>query len=281
MENRGYEFIISATPIRTENWTWSLSFNTSRERNTVENNNRINSPEDYLDGTAIVPGEAYGTFWAYDFAGLDHETGYPTFNNIDEVPADFKDYLVEAGCTQPDIFGGINTSLRYRNFHLRAAFAISLGAQGWLPSYYAASGMPRPEVNVPRYMFDRWREPGDELYTDIPAIPGGNMSQDGLYMDLYYGDDGSSSIRSSIYQMYNQSTARIASTDFIRCRSISLQYDVPKEFINKIGMINAYVTATLTNPFVIAFDKRWEGRDPETMSWPTRRTFSISLNLSF
>ena len=81
--------------------------------------------------------------------------------------------------------------------------------------------------------------------------------------------------------MYNQSTARIASTDFIRCRSISLQYDLPKEFINKLGMINAYVTATLTNPFVIAFDDRWEGRDPETMSWPTRRTFAISLSLSF
>lgn len=281
MKNRGYEFIISATPIRTENWTWSLSFNTSRERNTVENNNRINSPEDYLTGEAIVPGEAYGTFWAYDFAGLDHETGYPTFNNMDEVPVDFKDYLVKAGCTQPDIYGGINTSIRYKSFHLRAAFAISLGAQGWLPSFYATSGMPRPEVNVPRYMFDRWRQPGDELYTDIPAIPGGNMSQNKLYMDLYYGADGSSYINSSIYQMYNQSTARIASTDFIRCRSISLQYDLPKEFINKIGMINAYVSATLTNPFVIAFDDRWEGRDPETMSWPTRRTFSISLNLSF
>ena len=279
MKNRGYEFIISATPIRTENWTWSLSFNTSRERNTVENNNRINSPEDYLSGAAIVPGEAYGTFWAYDFAGLDHETGYPTFNNMDEVPADFKDYLVKAGCTQPDIYGGINTSLRYKSFHLRAAFAISLGAQGWLPSFYATSGMPRPEVNVPRYMFDRWREPGDELHTDIPAIPGGNPTN--LYKDLYYGDDGKSHVTSSIYQMYNQSTARIASTDFIRCRSISLQYDLPKEFINKLGMINAYVSATLTNPFVIAFDDRWEGRDPETMSWPTRRTFAISLNLSF
>ena len=242
MKNRGYEFIISATPIRTENWTWSLSFNTSRER-------------------------------------LDHETGYPTFNNMDEVPVDFKDYLVKAGCTQPDIYGGINTSLRYKSFHLRAAFAISLGAQGWLPSYYATSGMPRPEVNVPRYMFDRWREPGDELHTDIPAIPGGNPTN--LYKDLYYGDDGKSYVNSSIYQMYNQSTARIASTDFIRCRSISLQYDLPKEFINKLGMINAYVTATLTNPFVIAFDDRWEGRDPETMSWPTRRTFAISLNLSF
>ncbi len=279
MKNRGYEFIISATPVRTKDWTWSLSFNTSREHNTVENNNRINSPEDYLTGAAIVPGESYGTFWAFDFTGLDHETGHPTFNNMDETPEDFREFLVKAGCTEPDIYGGINTSLRYKNLHLRAAFAISLGAQGWLPSYYATSGMPRPEVNVPRYMFDRWREPGDELYTDIPAIPEGNTNA--TYVTLYYGDDGTSQYNTSIYTMYNQSTARIANTDFIRCRSISLQYDLPKDFVNRIGMINAYVTATLTNPFVVAFDKRWEGRDPETMSWPTRRTFSISLNLSF
>lgn len=279
MKNRGYEFIISATPVRTEDWTWSLSFNTSHERNVVENNNRINSPEDYLTGAAIVPGEAYGTFWAYDFAGLDHETGRPLFNKTDETQPEFKDFLVKAGCTEPDLYGGINTSLRYRNFHLRAAFAISVGAQGWLPSFYATSGMPRPESNVPRYMADRWRQPGDEAHTTIPSIPAGNPND--LYTTLYYGDDGLSSQYSSIYEMYNRSTARIANTGFLRCRSISLQYDLPKDFINKLGMINAYVTASLTNPFVIAFDKRWEGRDPETMTWPARRTFSIALNLSF
>ena len=279
MKNRGYEFIISATPVRTEDWTWSLSFNTSHERNVVENNNRINSPEDYLTGAAIVPGEAYGTFWAYDFAGLDHETGRPLFNKTDERQPEFKDFLVKAGCTEPDLYGGINTSLRYRNFHLRAAFAISVGAQGWLPSFYASSGMPRPESNVPRYMADRWRQPGDETHTTIPSIPAGNPND--LYTTLYYGDDGLSSHYSSIYEMYNRSTARIADTGFLRCRSISLQYDLPKDFINKLGMINAYVSASLTNPFVIAFDKRWEGRDPETMTWPARRTFSIALNLSF
>lgn len=279
MKNRGYEFIISATPVRTEDWTWSLSFNTSHERNSVENNNRINSPEDYLSGAAIVPGMAYGTFWAFDFAGLDHETGRPTFNGTEESQADFKDFLVVGGCTEPDLYGGINTSLRYKSFHLRAAFAVSFGAQGWLPSFYASSGMPRPESNVPRYMFNRWRQPGDEEHTTIPSIPAGNPND--LYTTLYYGDDGKSSYYSSIYEMYNKSTARIASTDFLRCRSISLQYDLPKNFVNRIGLMNAYVTASLTNPFVVAFDKRWEGRDPETMTWPARRTFSISLNLSF
>ena len=41
------------------------------------------------------------------------------------------------------------------------------------------------------------------------------------------------------------------------------------------------VNASLSNPFFIAFDKAWEGRDPETATWPARRTFSWSLTLNF
>ena len=81
--------------------------------------------------------------------------------------------------------------------------------------------------------------------------------------------------------MYNYSTARIADTDFIRCRSISLQYDIPKSVYSMIGLRNAYVSASLTNPFFIAFDSKWEGRDPETAQWPARKSFTFTLNLTF
>lgn len=278
IRNYGYEFIISATPIRTKDWTWSVSFNTSKDYNRVDNDNLVNTPSDYLNGTAIVKGKPYGTIYAYDFAGLDPENGHPLFNNLekDETPLDFKDYLVEAGCTEPDISGGFNTSIQYRNFHLRAAFAMSIGGEAYLPNYFASSGAPRPEENVPTYMFKRWRTSGDELLTDIPSIPAGNPNDQTI--TLQYGN---SSYYTYIYDMYNRSTARIADTDFIRCRSISLQYDIDKAFSSRLGIRNAYVTASLTNPFFIAFDSKWDGRDPETASWPARRSVSLSLNLTF
>ncbi len=278
MKNYGYEFIISTTPVRTKDWTWSLSFNTSKDYNRVENNELVNTPSDYLSGTAIVEDKPYGTIYAYDFAGLDPTNGQPTFNGLSKetTPVDFKDYLVEAGCTEPDVSGGISTSIRYKNFHLRAQFAMSLGAQAYLPEYFATSGAPRPEKNVPTYMFDRWRTSGDETRTDIPSIPAGNPND--LYVDLKYGK---STYSTSLYEMYNKSTARIADTDFIRCRNISLQYDVDKDFTSRLGIRNAYVTLSLTNPFFIAFDSKWDGRDPETASWPARRSLSLSLNLTF
>ena len=85
----------------------------------------------------------------------------------------------------------------------------------------------------------------------------------------------------SPYDMYNLANVQVASTDFIRCRSISLQYYLPADYLKKIGIRQASVSASLSNPFFIAFDKAWEGKDPETADWPARRTVSCSLSLSF
>lgn len=280
MRNHGYEFIISATPLRLKDWTWSVSFNTSKDYNDVKNNQIVNSPTDYLNGTAIVEGESYGTLYAFQFAGLSPKDGTPQFDLGEHAttPTDFKEYLVKAGKTIPDIQGGLSTSLRYKNLHLRAQFAMSFGAKAFLPAYYATSGLSRPDDNVPQYMGRRWRKAGDEAYTDIPSIPAGNPND--LYVVMHYGINNTQ-YSPTMYEMYNHSTARIAKMDFIRCRSLSLQYDLPKTWIMPLGIRNAYASLSLTNPFFIAFDDKWEGRDPETASWPARRSLSFSLNVTF
>ena len=278
MKNSGYELYISATPVRTENFTWSLAFNTSRVRNKLENNERVNTRSDYLSGEAIVEGEAYGTFYAYAFDGLNAENGRPQFKYMDVEPRENNelDYLVKAGCIEPDISGGLTTSLRYKKLTLRASFAMSFGAQTFLPEFYATSGAPAPDQNAPRYLFNRWRKPGDEKVTNIPAIPAGNPNSMSVLLPTLSGMD-----YVSPYEMYNQSDVRIANTDFIRCRSIALQYDLPERWRRAIGFRNTSINLSMTNPFFIAFDKAWEGRDPETADWPARRTVSCSLTLSF
>ena len=276
MKNSGYELAVSVTPVRTKDFTWSLSFNTSKVRNTVRNNQRENTRDDYLNGTAIVSGEKYGTFYGFAFNGLDPANGRPTFKNMDiDVTENDLDYLVKIGCMEPDISGGLNTSLRYKRLVLRASFAMSFGAQALLPDFFATAGAPRPEQNAPRYLFKRWRKPGDEKITNIPSIPAGNPNEINIQLPV------EGYVAMSPYAMYNQSDLRVADTDFIRCRQISLQYDLPDAWVNKIGVRRASVNASLANPFFIAFDKAWEGRDPETANWPARRTVSCSLTLNF
>lgn len=274
MKNCGYELYISATPIRTKDFSWSISFNTSKVRNSIKNNERVNTRADYILGNAIVEGDAYQTFYAYAFAGLAPEDGRPTFKNMDiESTGSDLDYLVKVGCLEPDISGGINTSIRYKKWALRANFAISFGAQTFLPSFFATSGAPDPQQNAPRYLFKRWRKPGDEKITDIPSIPAGNPNA--MNITLPTGE------KLKPYDMYNQSDIRVVNTDFVRCRSISLQYYLPVSWLKKVHIRQASLSASLSNPFFIAFDKKWEGRDPETANWPARRTVSCSLNLSF
>ncbi|MBO9632452.1 MAG: SusC/RagA family TonB-linked outer membrane protein [Chitinophagaceae bacterium] len=275
MENKGYDLIINVVPIRTQDFTWQFSVNTGRARNTLKNNQRINTRADYLNGTAIVNGEAYSTFYSYSYQGLNHETGRPLFNKLDIKPtANDLDYLVKSGKLEPDFNGGFNTSIRYKNFSFSAQFAMAFGAQKRLPVFYNATGAPTPEQNAPRLLLNRWKQPGDEAFTNIPSIPAGNPNRMYVYLPTI------SNTAMSPYDMYNSSDLRVGDIDFIRCRQISAAYDLPQNLVKRIYSKRLNIAFSLVNPFLYTFDKSWDGYDPETGGWPARRTASLSINLA-
>jgi TonB-linked SusC/RagA family outer membrane protein len=276
MENTGYDLIISIIPIRTKDFTWQLSMNTGLARNKLKENERVNSQADYLNGTAIVNGEAYSTFYSYAFAGLNGSTGYPMFNNLNIKPTENPlDYLVKSGKLEPDFSGGFNTMLRYKNISLYAQFATAFGAQKRLPSYYNVSGAPTPEQNVPRILSNRWKQAGDEKFTNVPAIPAGNPNRMEVSLPLI------SPTLVSPYSLFNQSDYMVANADFIRCRQISLNYEFAQELLKKVHIKRLSTALSMTNPFLITFDKSWRGYDPETNGWPARRMTSLSFNMTF
>lgn len=276
MDNEGYDLIISLIPVKTDNFSWQLSVNTGKVRNRVRENQRINMLDDYLRGQAIVNGEAYSTFYSYAYAGLNHNTGVPMFNYMDIKPTSNNlDFLVKSGKLEPDFSGGFNTVFRYKNISLYAQFAMAFGAHKRVPPYYNASGAPTPEQNVPRSLQDRWRKPGDELYTNIPAIPPGNPR----YFELTLPLLNASTILSP-YTMYNSSDFMVANADFIRCRQISLNYEFQQSLLERIHIKRLSTSLSLTNPFLLTFDKKWRGYDPETAGWPARKTGSISFNMT-
>ena len=290
MINRGYDLVINLVPARTKDFTWQLSFNTALARNRITENQRVNTREEYINGSAIVNGRPYSTFYSYAYDGLDPSNGRPLFKYVkydgvhigdpleeEQKTEDFLDYLVESGKTEPDISGGFNTMFRYKGLALRAQFALAFGAQGRLPAFYNSTGAPTPEQNVPRLLKDRWQKPGDEARTNIPAIPHGNMNR----LNVSHPHPGTSPPSIGPYTMYNTSDIRVADADFIRCRNLSLSYDLPAELLKKLYLKRFSLSASMSNPFLIAFDKDWRGYDPETVGWPARRTTSLSLNMTF
>ena len=271
LENFGYDFVINVVPIRMKDFSWQLSLNTAVTRNKIKKNERVNTLSDYTSGSCIVPGEPYSTFYSYEFDQLNPANGQPMFKNMDieygKTPAD---YLVKSGKYIPDFSGGLNMQFKYKRLALYALFAIQWGGNRRLPKLYPNAtssdpGLPRPEQNVSRKLGKRWKKQGDEAYTNIPSLPGiGGESQ-----KLPATETATSTITTT-YSMYNYSNIRIANTDFVRCRSLSLSYEFNEKWLKQIHVNRLLLKASMTNPFMWVRDKKWDGLDPETGDWQGR-----------
>ena len=280
MENTGYEFVVEIVPVRTKDFTWRLSLNSSSTRNKITKNERVNTLDDYVKGAAVVKGKPFSTFYSFEFKELDSENGTPIFCNMDIEGAEGPiEYLVESGKFTPDFSGGLNTMLKYKNWTLYALFSMQWGGSGRLPVLYDTEsnrGMPTPEQNTSRKLINRWRKTGDEVSTKIPSIPGIGETQT-------YLPQTATSYRTldNPYNLYNKSNLRIAKTDMIRCNSLSVGYEFNQSFLNKFYVDRMMLKATMMNPFMWVKDKKWDGIDPETGNWPARRVTSLSIQMIF
>ena len=97
----------------------------------------------------------------------------------------------------------------------------------------------------------RWREPGDEAFTDIPSA-----FYDPYYMterSMFYSDD-----------FFRSSNANIQSASYAKLRELTLSYSLPKGICQKIKAQGVKIRASAHNLFgVYANDKNI---DPESFS---------------
>lgn len=126
---------------------------------------------------------------------------------------------------------------------------------------------------MPKEFKNRWTVPGDEAVTNIPVIASKRQYENDSQLDR-------------AYNAYNYSTARIAKGDFIRLKEVSLTYDVPKSFIQKLKLNTASLKFQAVNCFLIYADKKLNGQDPEFFNsggvatpMPKQFTFTLRLGL--
>jgi len=109
---------------------------------------------------------------------------------------------------------------------------------------------------------------------DVPAI------LDYVHNSISIDDSGT-------YASYNYTSKRVAKGDFIRLKSLSLNYDFSSDWISKSRFFKtASVRLTVKDPWLIYSDKALNGRDPEFyntggVAMPTTTQFTLSLNLGF
>jgi hypothetical protein len=121
---------------------------------------------------------------------------------------------------------------------------------------------------------NRWVVPGDEAVTDIPAIT-----------DLIIVS-GNNTDLSSAYDLYNNSTARVADGAYVRLKSVRLSYNFTPKIFQRIGAKNAAISIEGQNLFLIYSDKKLNGQDPEFFSsggvaLPQPRLITTSISIGF
>lgn len=283
IHNRGLEYTLSFSPIQKKDYALNVSLNASKNWNKGGQSNTEVNASAYLSGRSdIILKEGYplSGFWSYSFAGLNGTNGEPTFNNLD-VPEEQRNkkidpttYLVYSGQRDPYFTGGLSLSFRYKSVTLNSSLSLLLGGKKRLTSPFSefASSyyMPDPYSNVNRDLLDRWKQPGDEAYTNIPALPRAGATIIGLpNKDTSYP-----------IPLWEMSDALVVSSSFLRCRNIGLSWQMPRELCKKMFVHSFALNFNMDNIFVIA-SKRFNGFDPELSNSVYPHSYSIGFNIGF
>lgn len=279
LRNRGIEFSINATPIRTKDWNWNIGFNISADRNKIikldgqaqeiyklggMSNNEIQ-----IEGNLFV-GESLNTIYMYLFDRIIQESDMDYVNSLelgsrtaqpgDILPLDRdhndiindKDRTV-VGVKDPKFYGGIHTTVSWKGLELTLVGNYSYGAKKTsflYNSLVTSDGRSAAHKDI----LNRWTP--ENTNTLIPRA--------------YHAFSGFG---------YGSTSLCLQDASFFRLSSATLAYTFPRKLINKIYLDNLRIYFTGSNLFTAT---KYKGFDPETGDWyPNTRMYVVGLNISF
>lgn len=290
IQNQGVELALNTTPIETKDWTWDLNFtytkNTSKIVELHPNvANYITLVGDAAYGNyriasvAEVGGE-YGLLKSDAVPNYDEKTGLPilelaSYNTRHSVYYSRSGVVKTVGSIQPDFLGSVNTSLRYKNWTLRASMDMRFGGMVAIygSHYGTAYGFLESSLNGtdPEHGGITFTSIWDgKEYTDgiIPEaiMPGGQtidtpngpytIAEGGeLYADLVDRKIVDPQHASS-WNYWNNSWGRAAvwknndwfhELNYIALREVSLSYRMPNSIASKIGASSINLTVAGRN----------------------------------
>ena len=272
VKNKGVELEISSTNIHTKDFSWNTTFNISHNKNKIVTLDGMQT--EIKSGSQIRKvGKSYRTFYMIEFAGINPETGAPQFytNDVDENGNYIKDITEEINKAhaivldkhaEPNAIGGLSNTLRYKWFDLNFMFSYQFGGysyDNWAQK--TEHGGNDLEANIPPYYKDSWKKPGDvtkyELFYEKPSVAMNKVT----------------------------TTRRLHSTDFIRLKTLTFGFTVPKDWTRKIGIENVRLYASANNLWTWA---AYDYYDPEAVSggtaiWgtPPLKTVTFGINVNF
>ena len=281
MKSDGVELSLTTTNILKKNFKWTTNLIYSHSHNVVTNLKTTMRAIDLITGNGFAQeGYPVRSIFSIPFEGLNSE-GLPTFINQDgnktvsDIYFQYSDaeglskWLQYSGNADPTDVGSFGNIFEFYGFRLNVFMTYSFGNVIRLDPVF--SNKYNDLDSMPKEFRNRWTTPGDEKYTNIPVIA--SQWQNKADSDLKYA-----------YSAYNYSTERIAKGDFIRMKEISLSYDFPKKWIERIKLNSLSLKVQATNLFLIYADSKLNGQDPEFFNTggvavPVPKQFTLTLKI--
>lgn len=262
VRNRGFEIAISGTPIRTNDFEWTIGANITYNKNEVTDlGTWANEDNRFIDGDVLYEiGKPLGTWCMVESAGVNPATGESWFydqkggktENISDAPA-----VDKFKSSEVPWFGGFNTGLTYKGFELSANFTFAfdyyiMNASRWYLDNHNFNG------NKPAYMLSMWQKPGD--VTNVPRFDAQNNPSPWASQFL---EDGS----------------------FLKLKTLRLAYTPSRKLLDRLKVIKS-MTVFCQGENLATFTS-YTGQDPEVsgsvdyMSYPLPVNVTFGINLNF
>ncbi|KFF00698.1 TonB-dependent receptor [Chryseobacterium formosense] len=253
VENKGWEFELRTSPIKTKTFSWQSDLNLTIPKNTL-----LAFPN--LEGSTYanqyVIGQSTSIVKLYDFLGINPATGLYSFTDVN---GDGKISSPDDNKSIEDLsvkfYGGWSNRFSYKNWDL--SFLIQFTKQR---NYNYHSYMP-----VAGTMNNQAQEVTDVWSPSNPT---------GYYMPY---STGANAGKNAAHANFMRSTASVGDASFIRLKNVQLNYKIPVELASTqvVIYVQGQNVLTLTKYF---------GVDPEFVATgflPPLKTWSIGTQINF
>ncbi|HEY0272533.1 MAG TPA: SusC/RagA family TonB-linked outer membrane protein [Chitinophaga sp.] len=262
--NNGVNVQVNSINIRSGRFQWATGFVFAYNQNKLV---KYTAPQSYQQdasyqiSTTYSVGYPINPMFGYRYAGLD-AVGDPQIKlasgkvtKSPDSPYPQATDLVFKGSLTPRFNGGISNTFTYGQFELSVNMIYNLGAfmRRDVNQFYAGrltnGGGGSFNGNVSADFAKRWKKPGDEQFTDIPAYS----------PDSYYNY----SQRNTNY--YTQADINIVSASYLKLRDATLAYNLSPAAVRWARIGGAALRVQLNN--VLLWKANKYGIDPEFMNY--------------
>lgn len=301
LRNQGFEMILNATPVQTQDFSWDVLVNFSTNDNEVieifndADGIFLGSDFGYSGSSAsqgIYVGQPVGAILGSSYARyyenpededpLVLDADRPLLIGDDGFPIRNGDQKILGNAT-PDWMMNISNSISYKNFTLGFQFDIRQGFEKFnnLDNFMAAFGIADYTVNR----------------NDVVVFEGVTADGQPNTQEVFLGQAnppaGFDTLNGGFYRANYRTVTEnfVQDASWVRLQNLSLSYNMPTSFVDRLGLTRASLTLSGTNLFLWTDYNGW---DPESSinpgnangfnglaAHPGLKTYAATLKLSF